>query len=216
MTGVGGNALRDPFFLSQEAANCLPISLAILDPEGTIRYVNQTWIRTAEKYGLSPLWDRPGMNVLKHFGNPANHSGKPDITEWLTRLQRVLDGTLPSFNAEMQLCATSKRWYRLEGVPLRDAETSEIRGLILLYSDITIYKETESKLREAFSQAHILHGLLPICAVCKKIKDELNSWVPIEEYLKARTCADFTHDICPDCIRSHYPQYSRILDSGDP
>ncbi|WP_334073676.1 PAS domain-containing protein [Paenibacillus sp. A14] len=207
--------MSNPFFLWQEVANCLPISLAILDPEGTIRFVNDTWIRTAVNYGLSPLWDRPGMNVMQHFSDPTTHYSKPYIPEMMARLQKVLDGTLPSFSTEMQPCTTSNRWYRLEAVPLLQAGTSGLSGLMLLYSDISSYKETEAALRKSVSQAGTLHGLLPICAVCKKIKDERNHWLSIEEYLKARTCADFTHDICPDCIRSHYPQYSRILDSND-
>lgn len=49
-----------------------------------------------------------------------------------------------------------------------------------------------------------LHGLLPICAYCKKIRDDRNHWQPVEEYVSAHTDAEFSHGICPEC-------YERIL-----
>lgn len=45
----------------------------------------------------------------------------------------------------------------------------------------------------------VLRGLLPICAECKKIRDDNGKWWPIEEYIASRTEADFTHTLCPDC-----------------
>jgi hypothetical protein len=63
----------------------------------------------------------------------------------------------------------------------------------------------------------ILEGFLPICAHCKKIR-ELDQWEPVEQYLKSHTLADFTHSICPDCLKKFYPDFaSKILEgkSGD-
>ncbi|MEO6461674.1 MAG: hypothetical protein ABIP29_01215, partial [Candidatus Eisenbacteria bacterium] len=51
-----------------------------------------------------------------------------------------------------------------------------------------------------------LQGLLPICAGCKKIRDDAGSWVAVETYVSARTAAAFTHGICPDCHRRLYPE----------
>ena len=44
-----------------------------------------------------------------------------------------------------------------------------------------------------------LEGLLPICAVCKKIRNESNHWVPIESYIMGHSEAKFTHGFCPEC-----------------
>jgi hypothetical protein len=44
-----------------------------------------------------------------------------------------------------------------------------------------------------------LHGLLPICASCKKIRDDHGYWTQLESYLRQHTDAQFTHGICPDC-----------------
>jgi hypothetical protein len=52
-----------------------------------------------------------------------------------------------------------------------------------------------------------LGGLLPICLNCKNIRDESGSWVRIEEYITDRSDADFTHGMCPDCMRKLYPKH---------
>ena len=51
-----------------------------------------------------------------------------------------------------------------------------------------------------------LEGLLPICAGCKKIRDDQQAWVAVEEYVAARTPVAFTHGICPDCRARLYPE----------
>src|SRR4051812_22858998 len=48
-------------------------------------------------------------------------------------------------------------------------------------------------------QIKVLEGILPVCAHCKKIRDEHQEWNQIEEYIHKRTHVDFTHTICPDC-----------------
>ena len=50
-----------------------------------------------------------------------------------------------------------------------------------------------------------LRGLLPICAKCKKIRDDEGYWVKIEKYIHDRTDARFTHSICPECSKELYP-----------
>ena len=51
----------------------------------------------------------------------------------------------------------------------------------------------------------VLSGLLPICAACKKIKNEQGEWEVMETYIATRSESDFTHGICPECFEVHYP-----------
>lgn len=53
-----------------------------------------------------------------------------------------------------------------------------------------------------------LEGLIPICASCKKIRDDKGYWNRIEMYIEAHSEVEFTHDICPDCIERLYPTLS--------
>lgn len=62
------------------------------------------------------------------------------------------------------------------------------------------------ELKSARVTINTLHGLLPICAGCKKIRDDKGSWNQIEKYIKERSDADFTHSMCPDCVKEYYPQ----------
>ena len=50
----------------------------------------------------------------------------------------------------------------------------------------------------------VLHGLLPICSGCKRIRDEHDKWWPLDAYVRARTEAEITHTICPDCTDVFY------------
>lgn len=61
------------------------------------------------------------------------------------------------------------------------------------------------KLREALAKVKTLSGLLPICASCKKIRDERGNWRSLELYIRDHTEADFSHGICPDCRKKLYP-----------
>ncbi len=59
-------------------------------------------------------------------------------------------------------------------------------------------------LQQALAQVKTLSGLLPICAACKKIRDDNGYWKQIEEYIQTHSDAEFTHSFCPDCMRTIY------------
>lgn len=59
---------------------------------------------------------------------------------------------------------------------------------------------------QAHNEIRILRGCLPICASCKKIKDDSGYWNQIEEYLRDHSEVKFSHGICPDCIQRLYPE----------
>jgi integral membrane sensor domain MASE1 len=65
--------------------------------------------------------------------------------------------------------------------------------------------ERTRELEDALNQVKQLRGLLPICAWCKRVRDDHNSWHQMEEYISARTDAEFSHGICPDCARDMEP-----------
>lgn len=64
---------------------------------------------------------------------------------------------------------------------------------------------TNRQLQTALSEIKTLRGLLPICSYCKQIRTEIGSWIGIEDYVRRHTEADFTHGICPNCLRKHFP-----------
>jgi hypothetical protein len=54
-------------------------------------------------------------------------------------------------------------------------------------------------------RAQRLEGLLPICAYCKRIRDKNNQWHVLESYIEERSSAEFSHGICPDCMKKYHP-----------
>jgi predicted amino acid-binding ACT domain protein len=73
-----------------------------------------------------------------------------------------------------------------------------------------IQREKESlitKLQSSLEKVKLLSGFLPICASCKKIRDDKGYWNQIESYIRDRSEAEFSHGICPDCASEHYPEF---------
>jgi hypothetical protein len=94
-------------------------------------------------------------------------------------------------------------------------------GAIITSQDITLQKIAEhdrlkliDKLQQALSELETLRGLLPICACCKKIRDDHGYWNHIESYLRKHTLADFTHTLCPDCVKQFYPDLWQKREAG--
>ncbi len=65
-------------------------------------------------------------------------------------------------------------------------------------------RELAARVDRALADLKVLHGLLPICAWCKKIRDDQGYWTQMEAYIKDHSEAVFSHGMCPDCLREHY------------
>ena len=101
-------------------------------------------------------------------------------------------------------------------------KNKEMMGFLLISRDVTENKQAEDNLKklihdlqEALKKVKLLSGLLPICASCKKIRDDKGSWGQIESYIKDHSEAEFTHSICPNCAKKFYPEfYDENEDAG--
>ncbi len=68
-------------------------------------------------------------------------------------------------------------------------------------------KRAFEKLYKALDKINILRGMLPICAHCKRIRDDKGYWHRIEEYIEEHSNVEFTHGLCPDCLEKYYPSF---------
>ncbi|NLI29208.1 MAG: hypothetical protein GX423_03920 [Nitrospiraceae bacterium] len=75
-------------------------------------------------------------------------------------------------------------------------------GLLILN-----FQRVEKELRDSMAELKILRGIIPICANCKKVRDDKGSWAQIESYIRDHSEADFSHGICPECVSKLYPGY---------
>ena len=98
--------------------------------------------------------------------------------------------------------------------PIKNAVGAVI-GISSIERDITARRGEEAErlkliheLTGALGNIKTLKGLLPICSSCKKIRDDKGYWQKVESYISEHTEAEFTHGICPDCVRRVYPEYT--------
>lgn len=70
--------------------------------------------------------------------------------------------------------------------------------------------EKNEVLAKTLQEVKELHGLLPICANCKKIRNDQGYWDHVEVYIHEHSKADFSHGICPDCLIELYPEVHRM------
>ena len=68
-----------------------------------------------------------------------------------------------------------------------------------------------AQLQKAMQDVKVLSGFLPICASCKKIRDDTGYWRQLEEYISKHSNALFSHGICPDCCKKLYPDFQEEL-----
>ncbi len=101
--------------------------------------------------------------------------------------------------------------------------SGKVVGRMASFVNITKRKEIEAdrenlinKLQDAIDKIKVLKGIIPICANCKKIRDDKGYWNQLESYIKEHSEADFSHGICPECLRELYPEFSYLADEDLP
>lgn len=101
----------------------------------------------------------------------------------------------------------------------RDEIGDMLRSIQILKEETVKRKQAEEareellgQLREALANVKTLSGLLPICAHCKKVRDDKGYWNQLEVYVKRNSEAQFSHSICPQCMQELYPEYCDKID----
>jgi len=101
-------------------------------------------------------------------------------------------------------------------------QDGDIISAVHIISDITVlYRKEEqqknliSELQDALAKVKMLSGFLPICASCKKIRDDKGYWNQIEAYIRDHSEAEFSHGLCPECAKKLYPGFEISLKADD-
>jgi PAS domain S-box-containing protein len=155
----------------------------------------------------------PAMQAI--LGQPADLVlGRPVnqvLPDWLD-----LPGLLhphTDVSAELSLPGDRLRLFDVRVSPLFRRSDSLIGWLVVLH-DITAGRQLANErekliteLQDALAHIKTLRGLLPICANCKRIRDDDGQWQRVEEYVREHSEADFSHGICPDCMGKLYGDF---------
>lgn len=118
-----------------------------------------------------------------------------------------------SYHPEM---GAGGRYYKSTAARLYDAD-GKVVGAIETMRDITGRKQSEQEreiliadLQKALDEVKTLSAFLPICASCKKIRDDKGYWSQVEEYIYSKTGTKFSHGICPDCYEKELEKINNL------
>jgi PAS domain S-box-containing protein len=169
--------------------------------DGTYRYVNQAFSRA---FGKGPE-EIIGKKIWDVFEAPEAEKRMAVVKKaFATGQTFVFDVRVPS--------ADGDRCFMTSVKPQLDDE-NRVKSVICISKEITERKRVESEreqlirdLQEALVKVRTLSGLLPICAHCKKVRDDAGYWTRIESYISAHTQAEFSHGICPECAIRAFPE----------
>ena len=171
--------------------------------------------------GIITSWNAGAQKLYGHaeaeaVGKPIELVVPPELHG---ETRRLLDGVrkgdpLSEFETTMRLRRDGTLVDVSSAFSAVKDENGQIIGTAILALDITARKKAEEEhkkmireLNETLSQVRRLHGLLPICAACKKIRDEKGRWHSLETYITGHSQAEFSHSICPTCAQSLYPGF---------
>ncbi len=177
--------------------------VAITDTRGAITYVNDKFCEISQ-YSREELLGRDHRII-----NSGTHPKEFFHDMWQTIGHgRVWKG---------EICNRTKSgglyWVETTIVPFMDTTGRPVE-FIALRTDITVRKRQQQQLVEMLeTKLHdtlrTIEGILPVCGYCKDIRCPDGHWTRVEDYISSRSKAQFSHGICPKCVRIHHPDFSR-------
>jgi PAS domain S-box-containing protein len=184
------------------AENSLDL-IALLDPKGTLIYASPSH---QQVLGLPPSC-LIGQNLAALI-HPEDLATVRLTISQLTPAspKRAVDVRLRKAGGVWLECDLSLSTFTISGVPGQ--------RILLSARDISerrlVQQEREKlirELQEALAKIRVLSGFIPICAGCKKIRDDQGYWNQLEAYIQSHSEAQFSHGVCPDCAAALYPDY---------
>jgi PAS domain S-box-containing protein len=200
------DALQKERNLLRTVIDNLPDMIFFKDVEGRYILDNLSHLRSL---GMKRQEDIVGKNTFDF--NP------PDLAKlYMEDEMSMIQSKQPMLGREelaLHRDTGEQRWHLTSRVPLLDSN-GNVTGIIGIASDITERKQAETErerlikeLQNALADIKTLSGLVPICANCKKIRDDKGYWTQLEGYIQAHSHAQFSHGVCPDCMKKLYPEY---------
>jgi PAS domain S-box-containing protein len=196
----------EPFQVALRTVNHISAMVAYWDSNQRCVFSNDAY---REWFGKSPE-QMVGMSMKELLG-PLYEKNLPYILAALRGEKQVFERQIPLPGGEIRESIATYTPDIVDGV---------VRGFSVHVADVTILRAREAALEralrerdDALADVRTLRGLLPICASCKRIRDAIGTWQPIEKYVAERSEASFSHSICPECMATLYPDINPTKDT---
>jgi len=178
-----------------------PDMIVVYDPAGKTTYINPAF---EENYGWS---------IAELIGKKIDFVPRDELDRTLEAWRRTLAGEKVFFETRRYTKDGRILDIQLRTAIIKDGQGNHLASVVT-HRDITPLKQIEIErerliedLQQALSRIKTLSGLLPICASCKRIRDDQGYWNQIEAYIQSHSAAEFSHGICPECMKKHYPDF---------
>ncbi|WP_151733014.1 hypothetical protein [Paenibacillus tengchongensis] len=198
--------------------NTLPHHALVIGSSGSILFASDSLQNCSRDYGLpSKLWIGLHYSEFFHAWTTC-----PEELDGLANVLRpLLQGEHLITTAQLILKRKihNDRLFRLEAFPLLDGTSGsrQERNYVLSLEDLGPASDVRlpKAAHNVFSYRSTGNTLVPICASCKSIRNRREEWLSMERFLQQELSLQFTHDICPDCIRQLYPRYAGAFAKQD-
>ncbi|MBF0111613.1 MAG: PAS domain S-box protein [Desulfamplus sp.] len=150
-----------------------------------------------------------GRTLEQEYGNGWTEGVHPDDFERSLKIFLDNFNKREIFEMEYRLMRFDGvyRWIFDRGVPYYE-DNGDFAGYIGSCIDVTERVEAQEALRsKAEEELHALRGIIPICMHCKEIRDDKGYWNKLEKFITEHSEAQFSHGICPDCMKKFYPEF---------
>lgn len=138
-------------------------------------------------------------------GNALRRAAPPQVQEVLQTV--AAGGRMP----ELWLGdGDARRCYDIAIAPVHQ-RNGRLAGQMAVFRDVTERQQLLGELQEALARVKTLSGLIPICASCKKVRNDAGYWEAVEVYIHNHTGAELTHGLCPDCMQRMLHDIDDIL-----
>ena len=190
-----------PYTAASNIISTMSDALILIDQRYNILNVNNALVELVA-YKENEIVGQPFETLL---------ADQLDKRQWLDRI--ISESHLKNYDLFLKNKSGGNIPISLSSSMIKD-DTGGIVGFVCIARDNTERKQAEEQrekligeLQTALANVKTLRGLVPICANCKKVRNDQGYWQQVEEYVRERTEADFSHGLCEECARKLFPDY---------
>ncbi|GEM_PF-4094420 len=187
-----------------------PIGITVYDKNGVIIYSNReamSILGTPKEKITHLKYNSPEWNIADFDGNQIPEDKLP--------FHLIKNGAsqVVDFHQSIEKEPGRRIFLSINAAPLTDKD-GNFEGMVSSIEDISLHVRSNTErerlikeLQKALADVKVLSGLLPICANCKKVRDDKGYWSSVEKYIQKRSSVKFSHGFCPECFKKYCSEY---------